>query len=49
MYIDMSNTINQKALYITGLAHEYPTNTLKQGEFKDVLTRLYPDRVKSPG
>jgi type III polyketide synthase len=37
------------ALYITGLAHEYPPHTVTQEQFGDYVERLYPDAAASPG
>jgi hypothetical protein len=40
---------NPDSLYITGLAHEYPKHAVKQEQFKQVIGRLYPDDIASPG
>ena len=36
------------AVYITGLGHEYPSHSIKQEHFMQLLEKLHPDEVNSP-
>jgi hypothetical protein len=36
------------AVYITGLGHEYPSHSIKQEHFMDLIERLHPDEIVSP-
>ncbi|KAF2850299.1 thiolase-like protein [Plenodomus tracheiphilus IPT5] len=42
-----ANTMD--SLFITGLASAYPSHSLKQEDFEDLLTRVYPDCIADPG
>lgn len=44
--IACSNKTN--AVYITGLGHEYPSHSIKQEHFMELLEKLHPDEVNSP-
>lgn len=37
------------SIFVTGLARAYPSHSLKQVDFEDLLERLYPDRMEAPG
>jgi type III polyketide synthase len=45
----MVRSIDTKSMYITGLAHEYPSYSFGPEDFESLITRLYPDHATSLG
>ncbi|KAF1933239.1 thiolase-like protein [Didymella exigua CBS 183.55] len=37
------------SVYITGLAHQYPEYSQTQEQFAELVTRLFPEHISSPG
>ncbi|KAF2632933.1 thiolase-like protein [Macroventuria anomochaeta] len=42
-------TVSNNSVYISGLAHEYPQYSQTQEQFADLVTRLVPEYITSPG